>query len=95
MASTVQKIRGQRREDGAAHDLGKESGFVERRLQELVLSAEFQCTVAEVVRKSGYAETGTLGSLSPTHAAILNSFVCQPEAELCPNFPAKALILLK
>lgn len=47
-----------------------------------MLSAEFQCTVAEVVRKGGYAETRTLGSLSPTRAKILNSFVCQPEAEL-------------
>lgn len=47
-----------------------------------MLSAEFHCTVAEVVRKGGYAETRTLGSLSPTHAKILNSFVCQPEAEL-------------
>lgn len=47
-----------------------------------MLNAEFQCTVAELVRKGGYAEIRTLGSLNPTHAKILNSFVCQPEAEL-------------
>lgn len=60
-----------------------------------MLSAEFQWIVAEVVRKGGYAEAKTLGSLSPTHATILSSFVCQSEVELYPNFPAKALILLK
>lgn len=59
-----------------------------------MLSAVFQCTVAEVVRKDAYAETRTLGSLSPTRATILNSFVCQPEAEFYLNFPVKALILL-
>lgn len=49
--------------------------FVKRKLQELVLSVEFQCTESHVVRRGGHIKTRTSDSLSRTRATALN-FLC-------------------
>jgi len=47
-ASATQKTRGQKREAETAHSLCGQAGLTNRRLWELILNAEFQCTETRV-----------------------------------------------